>query len=39
MPHLSSSAKEKERRAVIISILRELLKYKKSDWTDETMKA
>ena len=38
MPHLSSSAKEKERRAVIISILRELLKYKKSDWTDETMK-
>ena len=39
MPHLSSSIKERERRAVIMSILRELLRHNKSDWTDEIMKS
>ena len=37
-PHLSSSKKEKERREIIVRILRQLLRYNKEDWTDDTMK-
>lgn len=36
-PHLSSRKKEKSRRAVILEILREILRYKKADWDREAM--